>query len=80
MWRRLIAYLVGEHVIAMIVEGPEAVKNVRRLCGPTEPASAPPGTIRGDWAEEYPSYKNVIHASDSQESADREMDLFFSPF
>lgn len=58
-----------------IVEGPQAIAVVRQLAGATNPLEAGPGTIRGDWGLELPH--NVIHASDSPESAQREIRLFF---
>jgi len=84
---RLISYLNEGPVVAIIFEGPHAIDIVRKIIGPTEPRSAPPGTIRGDLAsiesyaisdnEERP-VKNLIHASDSEESAKREIGLWFS--
>lgn len=73
-------------VIAMVLEGVEAVSVVRKLVGPTEPSKALPGTIRGDFAmhsyehadSKGSAVKNVIHASDSLESAKREIALWFS--
>ncbi|MCL4516451.1 MAG: nucleoside-diphosphate kinase [Firmicutes bacterium] len=62
-------------VVLGILEGPEAVSVVRTLVGPTNPAVAPPGTIRGDYAIALPD--NAVHASDSPESATREIKLFF---
>jgi nucleoside-diphosphate kinase len=57
------------------VEGEDAVTIVRELMGPTDPADAPPGTIRGDYGEVIT--ENLVHGSDSPESAKRELDLFF---
>ncbi len=70
---KLIAHITSGPVIAMIVRGPEAVKTVRCLIGDT--AGTIPGTIRGDWADSV-TY-NLVHGSDSPESAAREMNLFF---
>jgi nucleoside-diphosphate kinase len=61
----------------MVVEGKNAIKIVRTLVGATNPAEASPGTIRGDFGMEVG--RNVIHASDSPESAEREISLFFKP-
>ena len=65
----------GEVVVARIV-GEQAVPVVRTLMGPTDPAAAPPGTIRGDFGVLI--QENLVHGSDSPESAKRELDLFFS--
>ena len=62
----------------MILEGRCAVESVRRLCGATDPLKAEPGTIRGDLALKKTNViPNIVHASDSSESAKREMSLFF---
>jgi nucleoside-diphosphate kinase len=61
--------------VAIAVEGPEAVKVVRALMGPTNPIDAPPGTIRGDFATVIA--QNLVHGSDSPSSASRELRLFF---
>ncbi|MGH2653848.1 MAG: nucleoside-diphosphate kinase [Actinomycetota bacterium] len=64
----------GEVVVARVV-GEQAVAVVRTLMGPTDPAAAPPGTIRGDYGVVIT--ENLVHGSDSPESAKREVDLFF---
>ncbi len=64
----------GEVVVARVV-GEKAVSVVRLLMGPTDPAQAPPGTIRGDFGTAIT--ENLVHGSDSPESAKRELDLFF---
>ena len=71
----LLSFITSGPVLALCVEGPEAVKVVRTLMGPTNPIDAPPGTIRGDFGIELT--KNLVHGSDSPESAKRELDLFF---
>lgn len=73
----LVAYITSGPVVAMVVGGDEAVGLLRKLCGATKVEDALPGTIRGDYADH--TRKNVIHASDSVESAKREISLFFSP-
>jgi len=73
----LIEYTLSGPVAAMVLEGENAVKQVRLLTGPTDANEAPPGTIRGDFAVRI--NHNVIHASDSVESAGREIALFFTP-
>jgi len=74
-FRDLVDFITSGPVMALAVEGPEAVKIVRTLMGPTNPVDAPPGTIRGDYATEITF--NLIHGSDSPESASRELSLFF---
>lgn len=72
----LVDYITSGPVFAMIVEGKGAVKNARSLIGPTDPAAAPPGTIRGDYGLDVE--ENVIHGSDSPDNAAREIALFFN--
>jgi nucleoside-diphosphate kinase len=63
-------------VIAICIEGLECVETVRRLCGVTKAREAAPGTIRGDWAMSVQA--NLVHASDSIETANKEVGRFFS--
>lgn len=72
----LVDYITSSPVIAIVFEGKNAVSIVRTLVGATNPAEALPGTIRGDYGLE--TGRNVIHASDSNQSADREIALFFN--
>ncbi|MFC4776794.1 nucleoside-diphosphate kinase [Paenibacillus sp. GCM10023252] len=71
----LVDYITSGPVFAMIMTGPDAVKNARSLIGKTNPSDAAPGTIRGDYAIDVAS--NVVHGSDSPESAEREIRIFF---
>lgn len=71
----LVSFITSGMSVVMVVEGREAVAVVRSLMGSTDPASAAPGTIRGDYGLEIT--ENLIHGSDSGESAAREIDLFF---
>ena len=71
----LIAYITACPIIAAVFEGTNAVEVVRKTMGATNPAAAEPGTIRGDLALE--TGRNLIHGSDSLESARREIALFF---
>lgn len=71
----LVDYLTSGEVCAMIWEGQHAVANARSLIGKTNPVEAAPGTIRGDFAMDVAT--NVVHGSDSPESAEREISLFF---
>lgn len=71
----LIEFMASGPVILLLLEGEDAVNTLRSLCGDTNPEKALPGTIRGDCGEGLP--KNAIHASDSPESAKREINLLF---
>lgn len=71
----LIEFMSSGPVVLLLLEGEDAVKTLRSLCGDTNPDKALPGTIRGDCGEGLP--KNAIHASDSQDSAKREINLLF---
>lgn len=73
----LISYITSGPVVAMVVEGKNAVKVVRNLVGSTNPVEANPGTIRGDYGMDVG--RNIVHASDSLNSAEREINLFFKP-
>ena len=73
----LMSYITAGPVVAMILEGDGAVSAVRRMMGKTNSAEAEPGTIRGDLA--LTIGRNLIHGSDSLESAKREISLFFKP-
>jgi len=73
----LMSYIAAGPVVAMVLEGDGAVASVRRMMGKTNSAEAEPGTIRGDLA--LTIGRNVIHGSDSPESAKREISLFFKP-
>jgi nucleoside-diphosphate kinase len=73
----LIEFITSAPVVAMICEGDNAVEMVRTMMGVTDPLKASPGTMRGDFAV-YMG-KNIVHGSDSQESAAREINLFFQP-
>jgi nucleoside-diphosphate kinase len=74
-FKDLVTFITRGPVVAMIVEGPEAPAVVRTLMGATNPRQAAPGTIRGDLAVELT--ENLVHGSDSPESAAREIALFF---
>jgi nucleoside-diphosphate kinase len=71
----LMSYITAGPVVAMVLEGDGAVSSVRRMMGKTNSAEAEPGTIRGDLA--LTIGRNIIHGSDSPESAKREIALFF---
>ncbi len=71
----LVDFITSGDVVVARVVGEQAVPVVRTLMGPTDPASAPPGTIRGDFGVLIT--ENLVHGSDSPESAKRKLDLFF---
>lgn len=71
----LVDFITGGPLVAMILEGREAVATARRLIGDTDPLEATPGSIRGDYGMEV--QKNLVHGSDSAESARRESRIFF---
>ncbi len=73
----LMAYITSGPVLAMVLEGDGAQAIVRKMMGKTNSAEAEPGTIRGDFA--LTIGRNVIHGSDSLESAKREIGFFFKP-
>ena len=72
----LVEFITSGPVVAMQVEGENVVVQIRNLMGATNPSDATPGSIRGDLATELD--KNVVHGSDSDMSAERELNLFFS--
>jgi nucleoside-diphosphate kinase len=71
----LVDFITGGPLVALVAEGPNAVAGTRRLMGVTNPVEATPGSIRGDYALEITF--NLVHGSDSPESAAREIGLFF---
>jgi nucleoside-diphosphate kinase len=73
----LISFISSAPSVIMVLEGERAVSLVRKMVGDTDPAEAAPGTIRGDYATTVGH--NMIHASDSLESAEREVEIFFRP-
>jgi nucleoside-diphosphate kinase len=71
----VISFITGGPLVALVAEGPDVVEAVRTLMGATNPVNAAPGSIRGDFASEIG--ENIVHGSDSAESAAREIGLFF---
>lgn len=82
----LVDFISSGPVLAMAIEGVDAVENVRMMAGPTEPKAAPPGTIRGDYSHvsfkhadlEGKAVKNIIHSSGNKEEAEKEIWLWFN--
>ncbi len=85
--KMMINMLTSGPIVAMCVEGVEIIEQVRKMVGATEPKSAAPGTIRGDYAHVSYSHAdekeiavfNLIHASDAPESAETEIAVWFKP-
>jgi nucleoside-diphosphate kinase len=71
----LVTFITSGPIVAMILEGPAAVAAARQLIGTTDGVQAAPGSIRGDYALEV--RRNLVHGSDSDESAEREIRIFF---
>ena len=74
-FKSLVNFITSAPIIVMIVEGEDVISIFRSMMGPTDPKNAAPGTIRGDYGTDIE--RNIIHGSDSIESAKREVDLFF---
>ncbi len=71
----LVEFITGGPLVALVAEGPRAVEAARGLIGATDPVKSAPGSIRGDFALEIG--ENLVHGSDSPESAAREVGIFF---
>jgi nucleoside-diphosphate kinase len=71
----LVAFITGGPLVALAVEGPNAVAGVRNMMGATNPVEATPGSLRGDYGLEIG--QNLVHSSDSVESGTREIGIFF---
>jgi nucleoside-diphosphate kinase len=71
----LVAFITSAPLVALCVSGPDAIAGMRGLMGATNPIDAAPGSIRGDFATEIG--ENIVHGSDSTESAARELEIFF---
>ncbi len=86
-YKPLEQFITSGPTIAMVIEGLHAVEIVRKIVGPTEPRTAPPGTVRGDFAVHSYNYtdkkkisiKNLIHASGTKAEAKKEIQLWFKP-
>ena len=72
----LVDYIISGPVLAMVIEGDDAISLIRKMVGATNPQEAELGTIRGDYGIQ--TGRNIIHASDAPESAEREIGLFFN--
>lgn len=74
-FKDLVEFITSGPIVAMVLEGDSAISVVRQMIGPTDGRKAPPGTIRGDFALSI--QENVVHASDSPESFEREAKIIF---
>lgn len=73
----LVNFITSGPLVAMCVEGESAIAGCRQLMGATDPLTAAPGSIRADYAQTIG--RNLVHGSDSHESAERELQIFFEP-
>jgi nucleoside-diphosphate kinase len=71
----LVEFITSGPLVALVAEGPRAIEAFRALAGATDPVKAAPGTLRGDHALEV--QENIVHGSDSPDSAEREIKIFF---
>ena len=74
-YESLVEFITSGPLVALVAEGPRAIEAFRALAGATDPVRAAPGTIRGDHA--LAVQQNIVHGSDSPESAQREIKIFF---
>lgn len=73
----LVSYITSSPVVALVLEAPNAVDQLRAVLGATRPNEAAPGTIRGDLGVDISN--NLVHAADSPENAERELAVYFTP-
>ena len=73
----LVEYITSAPIVAMVVEGADAIQGCRSTIGATNPIKAEPGSIRGDYAQTIG--RNLVHGSDSPDSAKREISIWFTP-
>ena len=78
----LVEFMLSGPIVALIAEGNRVIEGFRSLAGATDPTVAAPGTIRGDLARDQGTkvVQNIVHGSDSVESATREIEIFFKEF
>ncbi len=76
----LVEFMLSGPIVAMVVEGQRCIEGFRSLAGATDPTAAAPGTIRGDLGRDWGHsvQQNIVHGSDSPESAEREIAIWFS--
>ncbi|MEM1650235.1 MAG: nucleoside-diphosphate kinase [Sulfolobales archaeon] len=76
-YEELVKFMTSGPVVALLIEGEEAIDVVRTMIGPTDGRKAPPGTIRGDFSTSI--LENIVHAADSEERAQYEASIVFNP-
>lgn len=78
----LLEFMLSGPIVAMVVEGQRVIEGFRSIAGATDPTVAAPGSIRGDLARDQGTkvVQNLVHGSDSEESAARELGIFFPEF
>ncbi len=76
-YQKLLTYITSGPVLAMVCEADNAINRIRKIVGTTDPLEANSGTIRGDYAQQIG--RNLIHASDSEKTAEFEIGLWFTP-
>ena len=76
-FKGLVDYITGSPILAMVIEGNDAIEGCRASIGATNPIKATPGTIRGDYGQTIG--RNLVHGSDSPDSAAREIAIWFEP-
>ncbi len=76
----LVEFMLSGPIVAMVIEGERCIEGFRSLAGATDPTGAAPGTIRGDLGRDWGHrvQQNIVHGSDSPESAEREIAIWFS--
>src|SRR3989337_2927677 len=80
LYEPLVEFMLSGPVVAMVVEGQRCIEGFRAVAGATDPTAALPGTIRGDLGRDWglAVQQNLVHGSDSAESAEREIGLWFA--
>jgi nucleoside-diphosphate kinase len=76
-FKGLVSYITSAPIVALVIEGSDAIEGCRATIGATNPIKAPPGSIRGDYGQTIG--RNLVHGSDSAESAKREIAIWFKP-
>jgi nucleoside-diphosphate kinase len=76
-FKSLVAYITSSPIVAMVISGESAIESCRQMIGATDPRKAAPGTIRADLAQTIG--RNLVHGSDSPDSAQREIAIWFAP-
>jgi nucleoside-diphosphate kinase len=75
-FEQLVDFMISRSLVGFVVGGAHAITRMRNIAGATKPWEAAPGSIRGDWGH-FPAMFNLIHVSDSQKAAEREIALYY---